>query len=482
MEFIQKCIKKYTDGRRVTYVLVNLVYNLGGIFALGWASSFLTDVLDYSAVTVATALMLGRAMDVVASSLTGPLIQHFNPSGGKRDGLLSWAILLEIFFVISLITMFCDTRVFGTAGVWVSGLLYGIFAGVADMIQGVFYSMMGVMAGSDQAMRNELSIASTRGNKFGLLLMSMTALPMVTYFSTSFNFTWEAYTCVAAIYSFAMVAGMSLFSHYYAIGVSAPPALGTDKKAKEESFWGTCKALFQNKYLRAILISDIFYYTGMMTVSNLGIYYFRLMGEFGPTYTMINTIIDVAAIIGIFVLPMLGIRLGKKISKTLWLLLYGVSMILFTFIGERSVWIFGIIKIVTQTTMMLWNFYLVPYLLDAAEAYLYETGVDTRLSAPATIQIAADIGNITGGAIAGYGLAVIGYDAIDLVSLSNVTPVFMRSFLALFGIGGILMIIAAFVWIKFYKITDTQADFYAKENTKRNSKPLSLHEEQSFSE
>ena len=80
------------------------------------------------------------------------------------------------------------------------------------------------------------------------------------------------------------------------------------------------------------------------------------------------------------------------------------------------------------------------------------------------------------------GLAVIGYDAIDLVSLSNVTPVFMRSFLALFGIGGILMIIAAFVWIKFYKITDTQADFYAKENTKRNSKPLSLHEEQSFSE
>ena len=93
---IQRTIQKYTDKRRVTYVLVNLVYNLGSVFALGWASSFLTDVLNYSAVTVATALMIGRAMDVVASSLTGPLLQHFNPSRGKHDGLLSWAVLLEV--------------------------------------------------------------------------------------------------------------------------------------------------------------------------------------------------------------------------------------------------------------------------------------------------------------------------------------------------------------------------------------------------
>lgn len=37
---IQRTIQKYTDKRRVTYVLVNLVYNLGSVFALGWASSF----------------------------------------------------------------------------------------------------------------------------------------------------------------------------------------------------------------------------------------------------------------------------------------------------------------------------------------------------------------------------------------------------------------------------------------------------------
>ena len=464
---IQRTIQKYTDKRRVTYVLVNLVYNLGSVFALGWASSFLTDVLNYSAVTVATALMIGRAMDVVASSLTGPLLQHFNPSRGKHDGLVSWAVLLEVLFVVSLVLLFCDTRIFGAAGVWVSGLLYGLFMGIADMMQGAFYSMMGVMAGCNQKLRNELSIASTRGNKFGLLLMSMTALPLVTYFTETFHLTVGGYTLVAAIYGVAMTVGMVLFARQYAKGAKYQPK---EEKGEKESFLDTCKALIRNKYLRAILISDIFYYTGMMTVSNLGIYYFRLMGEFDTTYTLINTIVDVSALIGVFVLPMLGIRLGKKISKTLWLLLYGTLMIIFTFIGERSVWIFGVIKIVTQTTMMLWNFYLVPYLLDAAEAYLYETGVDTRISAPATIQIASDIGNITGGAIAGYGIAIIGYDAIDLVTLSNVTPSFMRSFLSLFGIGGLLMIVAALVWIKFYRITDEQADFYARENAKREGR------------
>lgn len=458
-------LRKYTDGRRVTYVLVNMVYNLGSIFAMGWTASFLTDVLDYSAVTVATALVIGRVMDVVASSLTGPLLQHFNPSRGKRDKLLSWAVLLEFLFIISLVLLFSDTRIFGVAGVWISGLFYGLFSGVADMIQGVYYSMMGVMAGSDQTLRNDLSIASTRGNKFGLLLMSMTALPMITYFSRYFSV--GSYTLVAVIYGLAMMLGMALFAHYYAKGSKFYPQM--QEEEEEEGFFDTCKDLIKNKYLRAILISDIFYYTGMMTVSNLGIYYFRLMGEFGPTYTLINTIIDIAAIVGIFVLPMLGIRLGKKMSKTLWLLLYGISMIIFTFTGEKSVWIFGIIKIVTQTTMMLWNFYLVPYLLDAAEAYLYETGVDTRVAAPATIQIAVDIGSIIGGSIASYGIAIIGYDAIDLVTLANVTPVFMRSFLALFGIGGILMLVAAFVWIKFYKITDEQAAFYTAENAKRDA-------------
>ncbi len=473
MSQLQRIVQKYTDKRRVTYVLVNLVYNLGSVFALGWASSFLTDVLDYSAVTVATALMIGRAMDVVASSLTGPLLQHFNPSKGRHDGLLSWAVLLEVLFVASLVLLFCDTRIFGAAGVWISGLLYGLFMGIADMIQGVFYSMMGMMAGCNQTLRNELSIASTRGNKFGLLLMSMTALPMVTYFSTAMDWTVGGYTMVAVVYGIAMIVGMALFARQYAKGAKYQPR---EEEDKNESFWATCKALIGNKYLRAILISDIFYYTGMMTVSNLGIYYFRLMGEFDTTYTLINTVVDVAALIGVFVLPTLGIRLGKKISKTIWLLLYGILMIIFTFTGERSVWIFGIIKIITQTTMMLWNFYLVPYLLDAAEAYLYETGVDTRISAPATIQIASDIGNITGGAIAGYGIALIGYDAIDLTTLSNVTPVFMRSFLGLFGIGGVLMIVAAFIWIKFYKITDEQAEFYAAENARREQEREAVRE------
>lgn len=119
--------------------------------------------------------------------------------------------------------------------------------------------------------------------------------------------------------------------------------------------------------------------------------------------------------------------------------------------------------------MMLWNFYIVPYLLDAAEAYLYETGNDTRVSAPATAQIASDFGNIAGGAIANFGLAVIGYDAINLETLSNVTHLFMRSFLALFGIGGVLMLIAAVVWTKCYQITDEQAAFYAKENAKHEA-------------
>ena len=433
----------------------------------------MTDVLDYSAASVATALVLGRSMDVVVSFLTGPLLQHYNPSRGKHDGLLSWAMLLTVLYVITLGLLFCDTRSLGAVGVWASGFLYGLFSGVSDMIQGVFYSMMGVMAGCNQTVRNNLSIASSRGNKIGLLIMSMTALPLITYFSQFF--TVANYTVVAVIYGLIMVVGMGLFARCYA---TEERFCVLHRRESESGFLDTCKALIQNRYLRAILFSDLFYYTGMMTVTGLGIYYFRLMGEFGPTYTLINSIINAAATIGVFVFPMLGIRMGKKMSKTLWLILFGLLMIIFSFVGERSVWIFCVFKIITQSTMMLWNFYVGPYMLDAAEAYLYETGVDTRVSAPGTVQIASDIGNILGGAIAGYGIAIIGYDAIDLETLANVTPEFMRSFLCLFGIGGILLLVAAFVWVKFYRITDEQAEFYAKENAKLDAlRAKEAHEE-----
>lgn len=454
---------RYTDRRRFTYLLVNLTYSLGQVFALGWTSSFMTDILDYSAVNVATALLIGRVLDVVASTLTGPLLQHYNPSRGKRDPLLSWAMLLQIAFAGALILLFSDTTCFGAAGVWVSGFYYALFSGASDMLQGVFYSMMGVMAGSDQEMRNGLSIASIRGNKFSMLILSICTLPMITFFGQYMSI-WN-YTIVAGVYGFAIIIGMSLFSHYYAKGLKF--YVKTDGEDAEEGFLDTCKALLKNRYLRAILLCDIIYYSGMYIPTNLNIYYFKLMGEFGPTYTLINTIIDVAALIGIFVLPMLGIRLGKKRSKTIWLLVYGTLMVLMVFIGDRSVWVLGITKIITQTLMMLWNFYLVPYLLDAAEAYLYETGIDTRVAAPATIQIANDAGTILGGSIASYGLAFIGYDAIDLSNLAAMPPDFMHKFLMLFGIGGVLVLIAAFIWIKFYSITDAQADFYAKENEKR---------------
>lgn len=463
---IKTFLSRYTDGKRFTYLLVNLTYNLGQVFALGWTASFLTDILDYNAFHVATALLIGRVLDVVASTLTGPLLQHFNPSRGKRDQLLSWAHLLQIAFMVSLILLFSNTTCFGTAGVWVSGFYYALFSGTADMLQGTFYSMMGVMAGSDQDMRNNLSIASIRGGKFAMLLLSTCSLPMITFFGQYFSI-WN-YTIVAAVYGFTIIIGMNLFSHYY---VKNPKCnVKPDEQEDEGNFLDTCKALLKNRYLRAILLCDIFYYSGMYIPTNLNIYYFKLMGEFGSTYTRINTIIDIAALVGIFVLPALGIRLGKKRSKTIWLLVYGSLMILMVFIGDRSVWILGIIKIITQSLMMLWNFYLVPYLLDAAEAYLYETGIDTRIAAPATIQIANDVGTILGGSIASYGLAFIGYDSVDLNNLAAIPAGFMQKFLLLFGIAGILVLIAAFIWIRYYQISDEQADFYAKENEKRVAK------------
>ena len=40
----------------------------------------------------------------------------------------------------------------------------------------------------------------------------------------------------------------------------------------------------------------------------------------------------------------------------------------------------------------------------------------------------------------------------------------------------VLMIVAAFIWIKFYKITDEQAEFYAAENARREQEREAVRE------
>ena len=105
----------------------------------------------------------------------------------------------------------------------------------------------------------------------------------------------------------------------------------------------------------------------------------------------------------------------------------------------------------------------VNYFVDCGEYHLYKTGKDTRMIAIAMYSVPMKIGMMLGGAVATYGLAMIGYHAGI-----TVTPEFQTDFMILLAvIPAVLVLIGALIMQFGYKITDEDAAMYAAENAKR---------------
>lgn len=458
-------VMKRTDERIIAAFIMNFLTYFGPVFLMSFASSYMTDVLNYGAYQVAAALLLGRIFDAVVSALSGPIVQRINPSRGRKDKLASWADLTGVLSFISLLLMFTDTSFLGKGGIWVSCLWYALFSGTNDIMTGVIYSMLGIMSGSDQDIRNRISISMSRSAKITGIFSGLCTLPLLNFFGRICP--GKQYTIVGGILGFAIMLGMYIYRRVYEKYVDYKPEKEKREQSEAQGILILYKSLIKNDALRAIVIADLFYYSGAYIFANLGVYYFKLMGEFDATYSLINGLVSGAGVVGAFLMPMIGLRLGKKKSKTIWFFTYSLLTICLGFLGARSVWIYFVVMGLGQLLFNLWFFYQASYLLDASEYYLYKTGIDTRIAAPATVQVANDIGGAIGGALAGYGIALIGYDNIDIMTLSNVTPDFMQKFMLLFSLGGLLLLVGAFCWKKLYKITDEEAVFYAKENAKR---------------
>ncbi len=456
---------KKRDERVIAVIFVYFMTYFGPVFMMTFTSSYMTDILNYSAYETSTALLLARIFDALVSTFAGPILQKFNPGKKNKDKLSNWAAFLGIGSFITLLLVFVNSTVIGTMGFWINALWYALFSGINDLLTGVNFSMLGEMSRTDQEIRNEMAIASSRTAKITGIISGFLTLPLLNFFGRICP-GWN-YTIVAGIFGFSTMMGMLGYRRIYNKNVNPEEKTRDGNDSEQIKLSTLYKSLIKNDALRAINIADIFYYSGAYVFFGLTVYYFKLMGDFNNTYSLINGIIGTAGVVGAIFMPAFGLKLGKKKSKAVWFFLYSFMTIGLGLIGQQSVWIYAFVMGAGQILFNLWFFYQGIYLLDAAEYYLYKTGIDTRIAAPATCQLANDIGGAIGGAIAGYGIALCGYDRIDIATLSNVTPEFMHRFMFLFVIGGLLLLIGAILWMKFYKITDEEIEMYRRENEKK---------------
>lgn len=376
-------------------------------------------------------------------------------------------MLCGIVFTIAEIIMFFNNDLFGSVGVYITGVAYIVLQVSSALLLSTMYTMMGKLSKGDLDFQGLMGIWGLRGNKIGNLVLDAMTAPMVGMFAGLLGVRWS-YTPIAVVYALFYMIAIVVFGRVYNKEVGNESIEVETQKNEGPSFFRSLGTVVQNKRYLFMLSIDAIHYMCTAILGTGAVYFWMLFGKFETTYALSATILNAVTWAFLVFCPGIGRKMGKRNAKAFAMASMAVTTVIAYFIGPRTPWIQTIVMIVYQFGFTCWSGFTVPLVLDEAERFLYEKKIDMRSIVPAMLTIAPKLGYMIGSAIFTYALAYIGLDQIDFTNLSTVTDEFMKNYMFVWmGLAAIFEVIAALLWNFGYKMTEEKAKFYAEENLKR---------------
>ncbi|HIX38919.1 MAG TPA: MFS transporter [Candidatus Blautia pullistercoris] len=436
-----------------------LTSSLAAMVQMTYLTIFMTDMIGIPAAIVATTLLIARFIDLIIGILCGGIIEKVHLPWGKYR---SWLLLLRWVIVFSLVCSFFDTSAWPLAfRVGVSFIGYILLNACMSFTTNAYYALGPALAGANLNDRNRLSARGAQFMCVAMLITSAATIPLVT-FLTPYTGPANAYLAVAVVFALPYILGCQMVSDLCRecdpSGKRGEQGAGVSTVTLKDMI----QSVVQNKQLLILFLSYTIYYIGLYTISGLGTYYFTyIVGNYmNMSYSM--TVTMITGFLSSLIMPKLGGKLGKKRSFVLALIIYAAAYACVYFIGGNWI-LFTLMGAIGGGAVYMFTGFGVNYFVDCGEYHLYKTGKDTRMIAIAMYSVPMKIGMMLGGAVATYGLAMIGYHAGI-----TVTPEFQTDFMILLAvIPAVLVLIGALIMQFGYKITDEDAAMYAAENAKR---------------
>lgn len=436
-----------------------LTSSLAAMVQMTYFTIFMTDMIGIPAAVVATTLLIARFIDLIIGILCGGVMEKVHLPWGKYR---SWLLLLRWVIIFSLVCSFFDTSAWPLAfRVGVSFMGYILLNACMSFTTNAYYALGPALAGVDLNDRNRLSARGAQFMCVAMLITSAATIPLVT-FLTPYTGPANAYLVVAVAFGLPYILGCQMVSDLCRECDPSGKRQDAGTGVSAVTLQDMIQSVVQNKQLLVLFVSYTIYYIGMYTISGLGTYYFTyIVGNYmNMSYSM--TVTMVTGFLSSLIMPRLGGKLGKKRSFVLALIIYAAAYACVFFIGGNWI-LYTVMGAIGGGAVYMFTGFGVNYFVDCGEYHLYKTGKDTRMIAIAMYSVPMKIGMMLGGAVATYGLAMIGYHAGI-----KVTPGFQTKFMILLSvIPAILVFIGGVIMQAGYKITDEDAARYAAENEKR---------------
>lgn len=296
----------------------DMVAAMGSMYIL----FYLTDVIGLSntELVVATAIIVVlRIFDAINDPLMGFVVDNTRSRWGKFK---PWIAIGAVAWGAATILLFVDTGLRGAAFLALFAVLYLLWDIGYTLNDISYYGMLPSLT-RDQREREKLGVVARICANVGLFAVVVAILPVTRALGDQLGSYQRGWLAMAIITVVVMVAFQSLTLVFTREKVAAP-AIGTPLR-------DLVGVIARNDQLLWTALSMLVFMSGYMTITSLGVYYFKYIYGDENIYPVFAAVLAVAQLTGLAILPLLATRMRRRSIHTLATALCLAGLLVFVF-------------------------------------------------------------------------------------------------------------------------------------------------------
>jgi glucuronide carrier protein len=430
-----------------TYGIADLFFGLMIAMEIYLFPAFLTDYANFSLAVVGQILLFTSIIDIFCTLLGGVLLQKVTLRfGGKyRSWLLIGPVIAAPLFVLEFAKIGND---------WMAAIIIIFGFVTSHLLFNVVYAAAGSMVGRLSRLPDEITIMSasrTQGLAASGIIFSVTGLPMILYFG---KYVGEVTGHTAAMVVYGI---LTILGYWYLFGITSGrdpyDEIETDPAGKKsgQTIKEILALVLRNPPLLFLSFAEIFRNTYILTVTGMAVYYFKYVLNDLEFVSIFILAISIAGLIGSLAASWIGVKIGKRNSYWIFLVLSAIGFASGMFLPETS-WIITIAFCIASVFGMVSGSMSTALFSDTVVYGEWKSGRNIRAFIMSVFNVPIKIGVFIRSGVISIGLIAIGF-----VANTPPTPEVVN------GIRSIMMfapaascILAAAIFYFGYKIEDRQ--------------------------
>jgi Na+/melibiose symporter-like transporter len=369
-------------------------------------AAFLTDYAQFPMSLIGVILWITGVVDIVCALAAGIILQRVTLKfGGKYR---SWFLVAPPIFAPLFILQFTKMGSHLTAAtIIIAGFI------LSHLLYNVVFTASGSIVGRLSQSPEERTILSTgrsQGWSAAGLIFSVTGLPMILYFG-SLTDRITGFTITVAVYAALMILG---YWYIYRITAGRDPdedsftdASGAGSK---QSLREILSLVFSNPPLLLLIAAETCRNVCALVITAFAFYYFTYVLKDLPFMTVFLLATSIAMLLGAFASTWVGIRIGKRRSYWIFLILSAAAFAFAKLLGQTA-WSFTLIFCVASFFGSIAGSMNTALFSDTVIYGEWKTGKNIRAFTMALLNFPIKMAVLVRSAVVTLGLVAIGFVA-----------------------------------------------------------------------